>query len=384
VKGFVEKVHRALASTLNKRYIIRRMHSQLRGRIPGLDGLRGIAILLTLICHSPQVAQYRWDRATWVGVNLFFVLSGYLITGILIDSSTAPNYYRDFYARRALRIWPIYFITFAVTALLIPIAMPHMRSLFGYSRLWYVVLVQNYFDQHGIYPLLAPTWSLAIEEQFYLVWPFLIAAIPSRKWLLAISIVGLIASPFVRGAFLQAIPDPTQLTWVTFLRLDGLLFGAGLAVLVRTPGLNRKAFRIVMLLAAVGGLGSFLATNAFTEHINFPWIYSMVDIGFGGVVGLTLASTVSGGWLSRLLSFSPLRYFGQISYGLYLLHKLVFAALAQLHGFKELPSLVAVLVQITLAAAVAAFSWHFFESRVIAFGSAFRHPVRTQAATATA
>src|SRR5438045_1371206 len=108
-----------------------------RARIPGLDGLRAIAILLTLICHSPQLEQSWWARPTWVGVNLFFVLSGYLITGILWDSVGSTNYYRHFYARRALRIWPIYFGTLGISLVALPAIFPNMASLVGYSRGWY-------------------------------------------------------------------------------------------------------------------------------------------------------------------------------------------------------------------------------------------------------
>src|SRR5690242_17867716 len=116
--------------------------------------------MLILICHSPQVSEF-WARPTWVGVDLFFVLSGYLITGILLDSAGQPSYYKNFYARRALRIWPIYFATIFVAIVLLPTILPHVKALFGYSRIWYVLLLQNYFDPTKIFPILAPTWSLA-------------------------------------------------------------------------------------------------------------------------------------------------------------------------------------------------------------------------------
>jgi len=339
-------------------------------RILPLDGLRGLAILLTLLCHSPQLEGTAWADLTWVGVNLFFVLSGFLITGILLDSSDRPHYYRNFYARRALRIWPIYFAVLFAGVFLVPAFMPHMRGLFGFSPWWYLPLVQNYFPHSQIFPLLAPTWSLAIEEQFYLFWPLLIALIPNRNWLLGICIVGLFASPLARGLASQNLADPFTLSWYTPLRMDGLLFGAATALVLRLGRLNRW----LMICTAVVGLGSF----GFLAHVrqNFALLYSLVDVGFGGLVGLTLISTAKNGMLARIFSFVPLRYLGTVSYGLYLTHKFVFAAVARFHQFVGLPAWIQIGAQLSLAISVAAVSWHLFEKPILGMGTRFRQEAK--------
>jgi peptidoglycan/LPS O-acetylase OafA/YrhL len=158
-----------------------------RSHIPELDGLRGIAILMVVVFHAlafiphamtgwiPNLASYGF-----AGVDLFFVLSGFLITGILLSAKGHPGYFRNFYAKRALRIWPLYYLLLLVAFGLVPLLiirthvyMNELALLQSRSILVYVLLLQNIWYSGKIGPItLAMTWSLAIEEQFYVVWPW--------------------------------------------------------------------------------------------------------------------------------------------------------------------------------------------------------------------
>ena len=152
-----------------------------------IDGLRGIAIIGVLLFHLgsklPALHLEFASRYGWAGVDLFFVISGFLITGILLDSIGSEHYFRNFYVRRVLRIWPLYFALLAFVFVLLPWIMPALRErIFSQCHPWqsYLVFAQNFFVRDfGIGPV-GVTWSLAIEEQFYLMWPLIILLFPRR------------------------------------------------------------------------------------------------------------------------------------------------------------------------------------------------------------
>ena len=150
--------------------------------IPALDGLRGIAILLVLIHHltiyRPEGGLDSWIAAVplfgWCGVNLFFVLSGFLITGILLDTRDSPVFYRSFFARRVLRIFPLYYGVLFLGFVLAPLLLP-MPDAYGRHQLWLWTYLANFAMPFGKgEPAFSHFWSLCVEEQFYLVWPFLV------------------------------------------------------------------------------------------------------------------------------------------------------------------------------------------------------------------
>src|SRR6267154_3409139 len=148
------------------------------GYIPQLDGLRGTAVILVLVGHAasfvqglPFAGMVEYVRCT---VDVFFVLSGFLTTGILLDSKGSPHYFRNFYARRSLRVWPLYYLVLFLIFVVAPLFRPAMRPTV--ANIWpaFVLYVQN-IRYHDIYPFgLGATWSLAIEEQFYMTWPLLV------------------------------------------------------------------------------------------------------------------------------------------------------------------------------------------------------------------
>src|ERR1035438_3416002 len=198
------------------------------GYVPQLDGLRGIAILAVLLYHlGGRFPALHVEFATiygFAGVDLFFVISGFLITGILLDSVGSEHYFRNFYVRRMLRIWPLYFALLAFVFILLPMVVPALRGrIFAQCHPWqsYLVFAQNFFVRDfGIGPV-GVTWSLAIEEQFYLVWPLLLFLLP-RKVLPAFLIGIVLLSPVVRAVAQLHGASPTTLYTRTIFRLDAI------------------------------------------------------------------------------------------------------------------------------------------------------------------
>ena len=209
--------------------------------IPQFDGLRGLSILAVFAAHSeflralPHAHFLEYGR---VGVDLFFVLSGFLITGILLDTRTSPHYFRNFYARRALRIWPLYYIILTI----IFVASSRLGNSFGRptGQVWpyFYFYAQNLSSHLPIPYGLGPTWSLAIEEQFYLTWPLLVFLL--RKRFLAITLVCAVllsltlrVIAFKSGAPLKFIHE------FTLCRLDSIALGCLAAIWLRSLGMYR-------------------------------------------------------------------------------------------------------------------------------------------------
>ena len=314
--------------------------------IPVLDGIRGLAILLVMAGHLWVIpATTSLDRGVgmavglgWFGVDLFFVLSGFLITGILLDARSTPNYFRNFYARRILRIFPLYYLVLTVTLVALPrLVSPeqlvHLGRLAG-DEAYYWTYLSNFAIADAGQPrhrVLDVTWSLAIEEQFYLIWPLVIAYL-LRRHLLILGLVLLALSPITRVA-LSVWSDYTSFSIyvLTPCRLDGLAAGAIIAVLAREErGLDR--FRgvaraiVFLLLPLIVGIPVIeeLLTGRSPTGIGFGAVfttagYSLLALFFGAVLVLAVTadarSTLSAFFRSRLLIV-----FGKYSYGLYLVH----------------------------------------------------------------
>ncbi len=202
-----------------------------RIRVPAFDGLRGIAVLAVIFCHlsdyyPEQNAVKVFLHAGWCGVDLFFVLSGFLITGILLDTRAAQNYFRAFYARRVLRIFPVYYATL-LSVLTIAHFFPKLNSVLpiAHDRIFYFFYLNNWW------PLLKDSWhaniighfwSLAVEEQFYLVWPFLVWFL-SRKQIEMAAIVGIALAPIIRFAIYGHYGNVRDIVENPFCRMDSLL-----------------------------------------------------------------------------------------------------------------------------------------------------------------
>jgi len=300
-----------------------------RDRIPALDGLRGIAILLVLLRHFwlPVDNAGPFDRCLsvaslggYVGVDLFFVLSGFLITGVLLDAKRAarPHAYRTFYVRRALRILPLYY---GVVAALI---LRHPSGGLHQVQWWYWLHLTNVGDAL-VRPWYGPghLWSLAIEEQFYLVWPFVVLGLSERRLLQVCAACAVIALA-CRAAMVGAGLDDRLIYVMPFTRMDTLVAGGALAVLARGP---RGLAAYMPHAKRWGPVAALIFVGLFAMQQGLGrWDPAFRTIGYSAAVVLfasTLVLTVAGP-LERPLSHPVLRFFGVYSYGIYVLHEILF------------------------------------------------------------
>lgn len=215
--------------------------------VPALDGIRGVAVLWVILFHATMHAQLgemvpwweRWIhpllRYGWAGVDIFFVLSGFLITRILLHARFRENYFRNFYARRTLRIFPLYYASLLFALVALPWLWDYPgQAEFQEDSAWYFSYLQNwgvFFQQlsSGDQGIFGHLWSLAVEEQFYLVWPWLVWRCPPRKlaWLCVIFVL---AGPIVRAGMLVTGSEPVAVYFNTLARSDSLLSGALIAI----------------------------------------------------------------------------------------------------------------------------------------------------------
>lgn len=301
----------------------------LRPNMPELDTVRGIAILGVLALHgfySRYSSLRGWSRPAhvfleltrwgWVGVNLFFVLSGFLITGILLDSRPRADYYRRFYLRRALRILPAYY----ALVILLAVLRQSTAAYLGLSAA-YLANVTIFF---GVAESYGPLWSLAVEEHFYLLWPMIVRWLNRRN--LALFAFGVcVAEPAIR-AFAFHRGQVAGLASFTWFVADGLASGGLLAILLRTSLARRQIARIAMSLlalafiaAAMGAPFGILTRNCL---LGAALQHTVINIFFSGVLlCFLLAGTAPWG---SFIGNMTLRFMGRISYGLYLVHLLVF------------------------------------------------------------
>ena len=307
--------------------------------MPALDGVRGIAILTVMIHHMtvfvPETEAQRFFFAVtsggWIGVELFFVLSGMLITGILLDSRDEPFYFRNFYARRVLRIFPLYYLLLVVSFYVLPL-FPHPK-IANFSRVmgdevWYWLFLSNFSSavaggpRHGIMDV---TWSLAIEEQFYHVWPMIVLACGRRR-LAQIATTLFCTSVLCRLLATWFEVSPWTIYVVTPTRLDGLCCGALLAIALRGdparfPHLLKGAW-----WALLGGLlvtclialreGGLIWDRPLVQTLGF----AVFAIMFAGLIGVAVLSRDSQNAIDRALRARWLVNFGLYSYALYLFH----------------------------------------------------------------
>ena len=274
-----------------------------REKIPQLDALRGIAILL-VIAHNATLhygtASYLHpllDRG-WMGVDLFFVLSGFLISGILLDTKESPNYLKNFYARRVLRIWPLYYCLLGFMFVVLPhVSASEGVAIFAKSSPWWAY---PFFLQNFLLPLstdasgpLGVTWSLAIEEQFYLVWPIIVRFL-SRRQIAILAIVEIAASPVLRYVLAA---HHVHIYANFFCRLDGLMLGAFLAALVRSKDFVRE--RYIGVALAVFAVAAPLAV--IMDLRRAEWIvFTFTSLTAGAMVYLAMFWKLR--WLQRPLS----------------------------------------------------------------------------------
>jgi peptidoglycan/LPS O-acetylase OafA/YrhL len=370
--------------------------------VPVLDGLRGVAVLVVLLHHfTPNELTVpfwdwsvaRWMHIGWGGVDLFFVLSGFLITGILLDTKASSHYLRNFYARRTLRIFPLYYGFLIAVFVLAPLALsiwhlqPRLMNTLGETYydnyqslvsnqawLWTYCMNISYVFGYKDWFFVGHFWSLAVEEHFYLIWPILVLLL-SRRALLAAS-VGCIAGALVlRVVMVCFVNDRWTVYLLTPCRMDGLALGAVLSLLVRDgrglAWVSRHAAGAALVCTAVLAAG-FIWQNSphqgtyFTETIG----HTLLVVLSGAVLIIALTAPATG-LLNRLLTSSPLLFFGKYSYGLYVLHRPIIyplkkmvpvERLAEFFGSALLGNLCFQAMNLILSIVLALACWHLFES----------------------
>jgi len=331
------------------------------GRIKQLDGWRGLAILFVLCFHFfdfgflKNVFYFGWS-----GVDLFFTLSGFLITGILLDTKNNSRYYQSFIIRRILRIFPLYYAVLLV--FLFISRESNATNWFPQYQVYFWTYTSNYlFMEKGFFQPLGHFWSLAIEEQFYLIWP-LVVLITTRRQLILISLFLIILGIIIRATSNSAL--------VTFgnplAHLDGLLFGATAAVLVReNKELVFKNIRRVVFIATIFFsiyLITYLFTNgiqAESEFYKLPLTFTFVSVIFSSMLVLSLKNA----FLKTLLSNKILLFFGKYSYGMYVFNSIIFHYLNWLgvDRFIDNVKLIFYLFGLLLTVLISYISFNFYE-----------------------
>jgi peptidoglycan/LPS O-acetylase OafA/YrhL len=338
--------------------------SWLPNYLPELDGLRGLAILWVVLYHCHPRLEGTWIYYAslwgWAGVLLFFCLSGFLITSILLTTREKPKYFHNFHARRALRIWPVYLLVLVVVYLNAPwfIGPSVWDAVRTAPWLAYIFFVQNLFHL-TLPPALGPTWALAIEEQYYFIWAPLVRWVRA-PWMLTLALVAaLIASPSLRLGH-HAWLTPTH----TLIHLDGIAWGSLLAIGMHTLGWSRRVWLGL-------GLGGFVAGIAAAATIagGTAFLDSALAVGFAGMVLALIASTGSRNPLNALLRSGTLAFYGRISYGLYMTHISVFIYFGwfdlKMDPFGIPGNLAVVAFRLAACTAVAAALWYGFESQIL-------------------
>lgn len=314
--------------------------------IPALDGVRGLAVLGVAGSHlfsaTPHSALEGAIHNTLAfganGVDLFFVLSGFLITGILYDSLADPAFFRKFYARRVLRIFPLYYgvlAAFAIAALVLGLHFHgELLSLALYLQNSNLIAPQIR-SYAGPSPLpLSHFWSLAIEEQFYLAWPITVFLLRKKRRLLLFCCAALLLTPVLRFTLLLHGVNFFTIHTNTLCRADSLLAGATLALLLRTD-LHDHALRAGRWLFAAGLLASalmtaFVAFGLVTQtSTSFLFILAANYSAMAAISAGLIAITLRPGLISSFFSIKSMRWLGKYSYGIYVLHVILFAYLEE-------------------------------------------------------
>ena len=369
------------------------------GHQPALDGIRGVAILGVILLH------YTWLSMGWAGVQMFFVLSGFLITSILLGDAHLPfgAYLKRFYWRRALRIFPLYFGYLLVLSLVYQIyGQPPgfgRQAPYLFSYLYNAHFLFNWGTPS---PLVYHLWSLSIEEQFYLLWPCVVFLLP-RRTLKVLVVALIVAGPVIRTltvVWLRTIHDSPDFIQcgpysLTPCQLDAFAIGAAVALFAdKLIHVGDRVFLAATgILLLCGQLNALVVTGslALDTSFGFPgylwvgslytWGYSLIDLWSAALLLTALRpSTV----MSSILSWRPLTYVGKISYGVYVLHlvtmRLVVQNFGAAHGLLNVGRFA---LYLALLLVIAGLSYRWFEMPFLRLKDrAF--PARTPSATPTA
>ncbi|WP_239254828.1 acyltransferase family protein [Listeria ilorinensis] len=348
-----------------------------RKYVPSIDGLRALAVLAVIAYHL----NYAWARGGFIGVDIFFVLSGYLITNILLTQWDKENtiHLKEFWLRRFRRLVPAAFVMiiavviFAVLfnrSLLTTLRGDAFASFFYMSNWWFIFHNVSYFDSFGMPSPLKNLWSLAIEEQFYLIWPLFLYVflryIKNPKLLLQIVIVIGLLSAILMGVLYTPGADPSRVYYGTDTRLFDLLAGCALAFVWPftrlSPQIPRKSKWTLNIAGTVSVIVFIALVYLLNEYQSFLYRGGLLFVALLGVVMIATIAHPSC-YLSRVFSFRPLRWIGTRSYGIYLWHYPIITLTTPVAEIGH-PSLIRSLLQVAATFIIAELSFRFLETPI--------------------
>lgn len=344
--------------------------SRLPAYMPELDGLRAVAILTVVFFHL----QLPYCSLGWGGVNLFFVLSGFLITGILLESKQHQHYFRTFYIRRTLRIFPIYYLTLFSLAVL-----AKWKGLSIRDVGWFLLYGQNYLLGVKSWVAQFPaafnhSWSLAVEEQFYLLWPLAVFLL-SRRSLVGLCVILIVGAPACRLWVAATTHNPNLAFTPLACTADSLAIGALLSIYYHSAFSQHRTKSLGYLFAGLGGLASlgiiipqglqsFWSPNYLSTPSVNHLLFTVMGLFFAGCIMIVLQPKSIWSWI---LCLPFLRHLGRISYGLYMYHWPVLLFLPMMLkglGLTGLRIRYSVPLYLIATYLIALGSWHLLEKRV--------------------
>jgi peptidoglycan/LPS O-acetylase OafA/YrhL len=353
-----------------------------RAHYPTLDGLRGLAILLVVFYHNFGFINYFFFG--WLGVDLFFVLSGYLITSILLNDLGSKNYLRNFYMRRVLRIFPLYYLCLIIFLIIVPAVNIKLDvKYYTDNQVWLWAYFQNWLyilKPNAAINTLHHFWSLAVEEQFYLIWPLTILIVKKPRQLIALLctvLVSVIALRYI--VWIYKIENLAYFNLFTFSRIDGICIGSILALIMKTNRgfIEKYTTAIVLTLAGVNFLFYFFNKD---NNFTFPYLAIAGYTTFAVMLALLIYESIKGtNKPVELLFNNPImKFFGKYSYGLYVYHWPIYLLLNDFLLSKITdnisfipPRIVASMISTSVAVALSVISYRYFESYFIKRKKAF-------------
>ncbi|WP_243375589.1 acyltransferase [Geotalea sp. SG265] len=360
----------------------------INGFVPALDGIRGYAILLVIIIHTFHTfivnRGYSADPGIKMldsiagfgiyGVDLFFVLSGFLITGILINQVNSNNYFKAFYIKRVLRIFPLYYIYLLAIVILVPLLVSYVR--FNITSLYvYFIYLQNMFYSSGTLQdyLLCHLWSLAVEEHFYLIWPLIVYFIKPKK-VIIISIVFIIIAIMLRSyIILYSHIRPSLADRFTLCRIDSIFFGCLLAYGLRSISFNNYLHKHKYVMLLISGLISLVTSLLLiwniNENIHHVISYTVYGVFFTAILNVVMfVDTTS--LINKIFDNKLAKFFGKYSYSMYIIHMPITAGLYAIY-FEDAPGYALLNAGIFFATTTgltvigSLISWHILEKHFI-------------------
>jgi peptidoglycan/LPS O-acetylase OafA/YrhL len=344
--------------------------------IKSLDGMRALAIMMVVVHHSSFLIQdgffHDLSRFMGSGVDLFFIISGFLITNILINTKNNPRFFRNFYGRRFLRIIPLYYAILIFASFIIPLI--HIESFKKFSDIsltpyWfflsnYAIAAKGNF-QHGLVDL---SWSLSLEEQFYVFWSLCVYFF-AEKHLRKIAILVLILCPILRYFAYTSGQSLVAIHIMTHTRIDTILMGSMLALFMRDNMVTTKNLLFTLALCFL----IFFGLYALPFGVKLALGYSFLGGIYMSLVGLAIFASqnqnLNLSFLRKILENNLLVHIGLYSYGIYLLHnpiqkvlQIVYRPVLNLVPLNiAFHQFIFVLIVLAISSALAALSYHFYE-----------------------